>query len=679
MPSDADHYEAFYAEKLWSMLPSVYRMEDAVDLDSKGPLRELCERIGVQAAVLRRSIDRLWEDQSIEACDDWVIGYLGELLATRIMPVLPPRGQRLDVAKTIHFRRRKGTIGALEEIAHDITGWDARVVEMFRRLARSRHSLDPAIGQPLGSEAPAQGLLGQRTRTPMGGFADLRDVYGASRANGTAFDETFHTADVRLGRGRTGWHNISRLGVFLWRLRSVPVEGVDPVAFKGAEEGWMTFDPTGRSAPLFARSVRSYGDDWVAPEEHALPVPITQTLLASAWNDLYASADPTKPEIVLSRSLGVLHRDSILDRQAVEIDPERGRFRLRAPMQEITVSYCQGLVSAIGAGSYDRRVEGAAPAATARLHAVDGAGGFELPSSGTLEIDTSRTYKDIGGATIDAGELLVVKAGVRRRPLFRFAPGAGGAKKQWTITGRESERGRSSLWLDGIFVSGADLVLDGVFATVKITASTLDPGSRSGGGIALAADGAPLVPGGVVVKGHVDRLVVERSITGPIRVTEGSVDEVVLLDSIVQSSPGTPALELPTGATSIDRVTLLGEGRVRRMDAKSSILHDRCEVADHQHGSVRFCAWAEGSTLPRRYASLEIAPRRALFTSLSFGEPGYGQLLGSAPAEIAEGAEDGSEMGAYSRDKSGIKERALIRKLREYMPVGLVPVLIHVT
>jgi hypothetical protein len=77
---DLDHYEAYYAAKLWALLPAVYRAQDAATLDGVGSLRELVNRIGVQAAILRRSIDRLWEDQSIETCDDWVIPYIGSTL-----------------------------------------------------------------------------------------------------------------------------------------------------------------------------------------------------------------------------------------------------------------------------------------------------------------------------------------------------------------------------------------------------------------------------------------------------------------------------------------------------------------------------------------------------------------------------------------------------------------------
>src|SRR5207302_537606 len=139
----------------------------------------------------------------------------------------------------------------------------ARVVEFFRRLERTRHGLDPAIGRPADTDDPqaardlqvAQGLAGPLTGTPMGGFADLRQAFGAGRAN-TAFDECFHNADVRAGRGATGWYGIPRLGVFLWRLRSFEVTGATPVPVS-ERPGFFTFDPTGRCIQLFARASRS--------------------------------------------------------------------------------------------------------------------------------------------------------------------------------------------------------------------------------------------------------------------------------------------------------------------------------------------------------------------------------------------------------------------------------------
>ena len=137
-----DGYDGYYADRLWQRLPfGVPRSRQRPSRES-GPLGELIARIGAQIAVVRRSIDRLWANQSIETCDDWVIPYLGDLLATELVNE-DPRGQRLEVAKTIHYRRRKGTLAVLEEIGRDVTGWQAHVVEAFRRLGRTRHALDP--------------------------------------------------------------------------------------------------------------------------------------------------------------------------------------------------------------------------------------------------------------------------------------------------------------------------------------------------------------------------------------------------------------------------------------------------------------------------------------------------------------------------------------------------------
>jgi len=54
-------------------------------------------------------------------------------------------------------------------------------------------------------------------------------------------------------------------------------------------------------------------------------------------------------------------------------------------------------------------------------------------------------------------------------------------------------------------------------------------------------------------------------------------------------------------------------------------------------------------------------------------------LPGQANTTIAEGSQNGSEMGAFAREKYPIRERSLRIKYEEFMPIGLVPVFIHVT
>lgn len=736
MAPDRDHYEIFYADKLWALLPAVYRAQDTDNFNGNGPLRELVNRVGAQVATVRRSMDRLLEDQSIESCDDWVIAYIGDLLATKLVASLDTRGQRLDVAKTIYYRRRKGTIAVLEEIATDITGWDARVVEFFRRLGRQRHNFDPALAEPSASPADnrelaiAQGLTGLWTGSEIGGWADLRNAYGASQAQGpastskrfrppSAFDEFFHSADFRAGNGRSGWYNIPKLGVFVWRLISFGVDQTTPVQSGSC----YTFDPTGRRAPLFAASSRPLDDNWVSPQEWQVATPISTPVLAAALRDratydVYAALAPDGVTLQ-PNSLGVFTKPGsfyeLVDgsevttfpeppagADSVMVFPETGEFgTLHAVNGPLTVTYHYGFSAPLGAGPYDRRVLGQPTAAAlpTPVSAIAGGGAalsalVTLPSTGTVSLNDSLTYDSIPDAP--NAQQLTVTAQNGTRPVIRFsAPG------EWTLTGGTD----AELVLEGLFLSGRDVVLRGDFAQVTLRCCTFDPGSAAlpsatGGGsppplFTQSIDGKDLTPTRLWIEGQIQNLVIDRCILGPVRTrAAGEVETLTAGNSILQAiptvSPSSTDLvfEFHTGQTNLTRCTVLGPAEIHELQASECILAAVITVENYQQGCVRFSGWALGSQLPRQYESVQIPPSAPLFTSQDFGQPGYGQLrdgadheilAGAVGATISAGAEDGSEMGAFAGQKNGIKERAILTKFEEYMPLGLTPVLIRVT
>jgi hypothetical protein len=707
---DPDRYEAWYQEKLWELLPGIYRAEDSQDFDTKGPLREIVERIGTQIAVVRRSIDRLWEDQSIEGCDDWVIDYIGELVATNLVASLDAHGKRVDVGKTIYYRRRKGTVALLEELAGDISGWSVRVVEMFRRMGRTRHGLDPAIGLPAAPATPrgrlqrAQGLIGTRTGTGAGGYADLRNVHGAELTNG-AFDEYFHTADVRRGRGPSGWHNIPHLGVFVWRHHSLGVVGVTPVQARQCKNQY-TFDPTGRDIPLYASGDRTYGDEWVSPKEHEVPGPISRPLLQAAFTELYRS-DKKALSLAVHRYAGGPVGNDYLFVPAAEIsqdprkptgrfaiDPERGR--IIAPVGTTDgvyrVDYHYGFASDIGAGPYDRRsapdpLKEKRPEPAAPVPPVKNGTGLDaaIAAVASISIADSLTYAAV--TDVPSVEHVVIRAANLHRPVIRTWP----AKDEWVFTGANED---AVLELDGLFLGGGtDLVLKGSYGRVTLRCCTLDPGTwepanpePAPGTPARwkpAADDRALEPSWLRIEGNIRRLEIERCILGPVRATGTfGAEEMLVTDTIIHAADPAEdalALDLDTGAIALSRCTVLGRAKVHRIDASESFLHDVVEVDDTQHGCVRFSAWATGSTLPRRYESVPIEPRADLFVARSFGEPGFAQLVATTGSEILEGAEDGSEMGAFCREKSAIRERSILIKYQEYLPLGMEPWIVHVT
>lgn len=714
MAEPADGYEAYYAGKLWSLLPEIYRALDAtspVDVSvpnpSDGPLQEIVNRIGAQAATLRRSIDRMWEDQSIETCDDWVIPYIGAQLATNLVSSQDPRAQRLDVFNTIYYRQRKGTIPLLEELAWDIAGWDARVVEMYRRIGRARHELDPGFGPPTGvapgvavgaanagarsSLLVASGLIGANTGTPPGGYADLRNVYGASRA-GTAFDEFSHTADMRTA----GRYNIPNVGVFLWRLQSVMVRGVTPVAVAGGGNQF-TFDPTGRDVPLFASPVRAFDTNWAPRPEYQLPVPIDDRLLKFALSKLYASTDPTGQTLV-TNSIGLFDGPPgaatlIASRQvsagppragSYVIDPSRGRVTVPAGSQPPLVSYCYGFSSTIGAGGYDRRVpgRGATSIPPATVTVKGGGSSLTALSGGVVEIADSLTYDSAPNAVIGGAggpNRLILRASNQQRPLIRLPVSASGPW-QWSFTGTAAGGRGSVLLLDGLLVSGGDIVLQGTFDEVRLSTCTLDPGAWDGGAARQAADGRPLIPTRLRIDGTVRRLVIDRCITGPIMTEgKGSLERIRITDSILGTTAPNDAIEIASGATTINGCTVLGEARFRQLEASDSLFSGLVTVADNQAGCVRFSGWIRGSVLPSQYQSVQLDPGQDLFASTTFGDPRFAQLSPTVPASVGAGAENGSELGAFCRDMNPIRQHALLLKYQEFMPVGVTPVIIQAT
>lgn len=561
-----DGYIAWHQAKLWNLLPAIYRTLDQPD--DAGPLREIVDRIGGEFATLRRGIDRLWENQSIETCDDWAIPYIGDLLATRLVSCLDARAQRVDVAKTIYYRRRAGTLGLLEELAADIAGRDARAVEFFRRLGRTRHQFDPEIG-PIPTYKPGltpgsaviEGLAGATSGTPAGGYADLCNNYAANNSAG-AFDEFAHTADLRRGVQSAGWHNISHLGVFIWWLYAFPIKGATPVS-NGAAPRCFTFDPSGRKIPLFATSNRiedatitGFGEDWIAPDEWGLPVPVRETLWAAYPDKLYPSA--------FSVDLAGGTAPTPQPRTDVVIHPQTGVFSFADPADTTApvVDYHFGFSSRIGAGGFDERVLETIDQ-PAVLASVNGGTGLNaalaaVVGTGTVEIADSLTYPGVTAAWVlpvppaaPAAGVVQLRARNQQRPLIRWAGGGG----HWTVQGRGG-----SLVVQGVWLQGADIVLTGDFDTVHLRLTTLDPGTAAAAPIVpadlfdLAIDAMPLAPVTLWIEGTVKNLVLERCVTGPIRTRNGgAVETFTAADSIIQAIP---AHALTAAAPILDLVAL---------------------------------------------------------------------------------------------------------------------------
>ncbi len=262
-----DGYALYYAEKLWNWIPEAHRDADFTARQGE-VLRPLIEVIAGDAAVARRAIDRLWENGFIDYADDWAVAYIGDLLGTRLLNSINGRGVRVDVARTLFYRRRAGTLVVLEELIKDMTGWGGMAVEAFRRLARHWHGLDDA---PFADE-------GFRTGTPEGGFAHLRARRNCDRIDGP-FDPFAHHPDFRRLAGTRGRYAIPRLNIHLYRQK--PIEIRDSMGLRLAAN-WFSFDPSGRETMLFANNGRTATGGWEPARIWHMPAPIGASLLDHA-------------------------------------------------------------------------------------------------------------------------------------------------------------------------------------------------------------------------------------------------------------------------------------------------------------------------------------------------------------------------------------------------------------
>ena len=353
-------------ERLYALLPAFHRVRDA---EQGEPLRTLLGVIETELERVETDIAGLYENWFIETCDEWVVPYLGDLLGVRPIRPIDSAGvsTRAYVANTIAYRRRKGTALVLEQLANDVTGWPAHVVESFKRLTTTQHVNHI---RPLPTATPS-----------------LRDAAAAEWADG-AFDPFSHTADMRSA-ARGGRHAINHVALYLWRLRSYRLGGGDPgdeaadfvSARRDGTVGWRVH-PVGCDAPLF-NIPRTETAITQASAEEDVPGPL-RALALHADADRLRRGVNTSPLLFLTDDASVLRvfvrlagnpapmevpRDAMyacrlprprpgtpVPALAMALDPQRGRiaFPEGLPVDEVWTQYSYGFAGDLGGGPYDR-------------------------------------------------------------------------------------------------------------------------------------------------------------------------------------------------------------------------------------------------------------------------------------------------------------------------------------
>ena len=258
-------------DRLYELLPVVYRMRDA---EQNFPLRALLRVINEQASVVEDDLERSYNNWFIETCDDWVVPYIADLIGYRPVHDGGDPGEsatlegrrrnrilvpRREVANTLGYRRRKGTLALLELLARDTAGWPARAVEFYTLLGWTQH---------------INHLRPGRART-----VDLRDGDALDLIDGP-FERTAHEVEVRrvISHRTQGRYNIPSVGVFVWRLKSYSVTQAPAYCLESEAPNCFTFSALGHNTPLYNRPEPEVEPTHIA-EELNLPVPIRRRAL----------------------------------------------------------------------------------------------------------------------------------------------------------------------------------------------------------------------------------------------------------------------------------------------------------------------------------------------------------------------------------------------------------------
>lgn len=628
-------------ERLYELLPAIYRIRDA---EGGEPLYALLTIMGDELARIEDDIAGLYDDWFVETCAEWVVPYIGDLLGVRGLHQLAEVDSfsaRAYVANTLRYRRRKGTAPVLEQLARDVTGWPARAVEFFARLATTQH------------------LNHVRLHSPA--TASLRQAANLELTAGP-LETVNHTTEVRNivpGRGR---YNIPNVGLFLWRLQPYFIQGVTPQPVADPPDGRYRFSPLGNDIPLFNRprteteivhlaeepdlpgmlrrralyddleSLRlgSVTDD-AAPSHYLDASPALQILLPDAQGKLL----PIPAEEILVCHLEDIpgevdwrrppttktYRGQALPIQ-VAVDPHNGRiaFPTGVVPADLAVSYTYGFPADIGGGPYLQQLpeSSALPDSLAtgvfattvaqrggdhtRLaDAIAACAGATEPA-GVITVLDSATYAESLLVALAAGRSLVIQAADGQRPLLRLQT-AGGAPAALIVTGANGDR--TALTLNGLWIEGGISVQTGSLELLRVLHCTLIPGWRiDATGVALL----PAQPSILVIGPNPDfRLEMARTICGALHLAADS-DGLTARDSILDAfNPGNIVYAAHNGANagppaSFSRCTIQGEVRARQFDLISeSMILGRALAERRQVGCSRFSFLGEGSRAPRRH------------------------------------------------------------------------------
>ncbi|MBD2520100.1 hypothetical protein H6G93_35190 [Nostoc sp. FACHB-973] len=655
------------AEKLYNLLPAIYRLRDTEQGES---LKALLTAIAEQIAVLEEDLAQLYDDQFIETCADWVIPYIGDLIGYRTLHSVAPKisSPRAEVANTIGYRRRKGTAAIIEQIAQDVTGWNTNVVEFFQSLATTQYLNHLRFKNYVTPD------LRQWKPLELWNKSAVDSLNNTTGLN-SPFDSLAHLADVRRIAINRGRHNIPNIGIFIWRLQSY---FVTHSTARNRDNLYYTFNPFSLDTPLFNRPQPETEITHLASEIN-VPKPLCRrelyeelearrqalvdgvTPLDIYFGDEYpvfqifldGDSNPIPPEEVLICDLTELqHPPTSKPYQPkptknnpnpqqqqlpiqVAVDPVLGRlvFPKGNEPQKVEVSYAYGFSTDMGSGPYDRSesviqtllkfreinwqigVTQNAPDNNPKLvktlaEAIEIWNQQPAGIVGVICIMDSRTYRDDLNIQFPASSQLLIVASQSEL--------ADSSISELPILGQLYPKDLRPHIQANIFIINDDsnddtnnselgeLVFNGLLIQGLFVVNSSNLGSLEIVHCTLLSEDHT----GLHIPSSSPQLIVsiQHSICDYIHFPEAA--EVFVKELVIQNSTVglniyySNAIDASLTDLKIEKTTILGKCLVNSIEASNSIFSSQVIVKKPQKGCVRFSYLPLDSQVPRRYRCL---------------------------------------------------------------------------
>ncbi|MEM8929865.1 MAG: hypothetical protein AAGE94_01755 [Acidobacteriota bacterium] len=234
--------------RLYDLLPRYVRFRDQ-RTEGKA-LENLIDALQVPFDELRANIDMLFDAWFVETCEPWLVPYVGDLLAMRGLddPQHNVWSQRAQVANTLAYRRRRGTLAVIEGASRNATGWPAQAWDGADFLTWTQHLDDP--------------------RPDAVGVVDLRQLENVE-------DLLLAPAVPRLvdTSGRQGPFTPGEMAVRLWHHDASPIRRARAQDVSDGQGLRYTIDPFGVAVPLYQNPRTPSGTVFRHRLRH-LPLPI---------------------------------------------------------------------------------------------------------------------------------------------------------------------------------------------------------------------------------------------------------------------------------------------------------------------------------------------------------------------------------------------------------------------